>query len=90
VAVVRKLTIPTERPPLVEVSTNLIENVTWLAQQIPTAVNLGFLEPEPLLLLNYTHKAEWTPFQSHYFSENLVVPGIEPGTFGFLARNYEH
>jgi hypothetical protein len=23
--------------------------------------------------------AEWTPFQSHYFSENLVVPGVEPG-----------
>jgi hypothetical protein len=22
---------------------------------------------------------EWTPFQTHYFSENLVVQGIEPG-----------
>jgi hypothetical protein len=30
------------------------------------------------LLLNCTHEAEWTPFQTHYFSENLVVPGIEP------------
>jgi hypothetical protein len=30
-------------------------------------------------LLNYTHEAEWTPFQTHYFSENLVAPGIEPG-----------
>jgi hypothetical protein len=29
--------------------------------------------------LNCTHKAEWTPFQTHYFSENLVVPGIKPG-----------
>jgi hypothetical protein len=29
--------------------------------------------------LNCTHEAEWTPFQTHYFSENLVVPGIEPG-----------
>jgi hypothetical protein len=31
---------------------------------------------------NCTHEAEWTewtPFQTHYFSENLVVPGIEPG-----------
>jgi hypothetical protein len=27
-----------------------------------------------------THEAEWTPFQTHYFSENLVVPGIELGT----------
>jgi hypothetical protein len=30
-------------------------------------------------LLNYTHEAEWTPFQTHYFSENQVAPGIEPG-----------
>jgi hypothetical protein len=36
---VRKRTIPTERPPLVgEVS------VGWSAQRIPTAVNLGFLD----------------------------------------------
>jgi hypothetical protein len=26
-----------------------------------------------------TQEAEWTPTQTHYFSENLVVPGIEPG-----------
>jgi hypothetical protein len=25
-----------------------------------------------------THEAEWTPFQTHYFSENLVSSGIEP------------
>jgi hypothetical protein len=30
-------------------------------------------------LLNCTHEAEWTPFQTHCFSDNLVVPGIEPG-----------
>jgi hypothetical protein len=24
-------------------------------------------------------EAEWIPFQTHYFSENLVAPGIEPG-----------
>jgi hypothetical protein len=29
-------------------------------------------------LLSCTHEAEWTQFQTHYFSENLVVPGIEP------------
>jgi hypothetical protein len=29
--------------------------------------------------LHCTFEAEWTPFQTHYFSENLVVPGIEPG-----------
>jgi hypothetical protein len=32
--------------------------------------------------------AEWTPFQTHYFSENLVAPGIEPGTSGSVARNH--
>jgi hypothetical protein len=47
VAVVRKRTIPTERPPLVsEVSAKLlrVDGVVWSAQRIPTAVNLGFLD----------------------------------------------
>jgi hypothetical protein len=40
--------------------------------------------PEPLLFLSsnssiVTHEAEWTPFQTHYFSENPVASGIEPG-----------
>jgi hypothetical protein len=46
VALVRKRTIPTERPPLlVEVSAKLlrVEGVACWAQRIPTAVNLGFL-----------------------------------------------
>jgi hypothetical protein len=30
-------------------------------------------------LLNRTHEAEWTPFQTHYLLENLAAPGIEPG-----------
>jgi hypothetical protein len=30
-------------------------------------------------LLSCTHEAEWTLIQTHYFSENLVVLGIEPG-----------
>jgi hypothetical protein len=29
-------------------------------------------------LLRCTHEAEWTLFQTHYFSENLVTPKIEP------------
>jgi hypothetical protein len=47
VAVVRKQTRPTERPPLIgEVSANLlrVEGVAWSGQPIPTAVNLGFLD----------------------------------------------
>jgi hypothetical protein len=29
-------------------------------------------------------------FQTHYFSEILVAPGIDPGTSGFVARNSDH
>jgi hypothetical protein len=39
----------------------------------------------PKKLLICTHEAEWIPFQTHYFSENLVSPGIEPGS---LAAQY--
>jgi hypothetical protein len=41
-------------------------------------------------LLNCSHEAEWTLLQTHYFSENLVVPGFEPGTFGSVAMNSDH
>jgi hypothetical protein len=26
-----------------------------------------------------THKPEWTLLETHYFSENLVAPTVEPG-----------
>jgi hypothetical protein len=29
--------------------------------------------------LNCTHEAEWDLLQTHYFSEDLVAPEIEPG-----------
>jgi hypothetical protein len=35
-------------------------------------------------------RAEWTPFQSYYYSENPVALGIEPGTPGLAARNSDH
>jgi hypothetical protein len=44
-------------------------------QGVRTAVNLSFLD-----------RNRYYYFQAHYFSENLVVPGIEPGTSGFAAR----
>jgi hypothetical protein len=44
---------------------------------------LGFLDRSRYfffkLLLNCTHEAEWTLFQTHYFSENLVAQGNERG-----------
>jgi hypothetical protein len=55
---------------------------------------LGFLDRSRYFsykqLLNCTHETEWTLFQTHYVSENLVVPGIEPGTPGSVARNSAH
>jgi hypothetical protein len=53
VALARKRTMPTERPPLVgEVSANFrdIEGVAWSKQRIPTAVDLAFLDTESLLV----------------------------------------
>jgi hypothetical protein len=35
-------------------------------------------------------RAEWTPFQTHCYSENLVSSGIEPGTSGSAAKNSDH
>jgi hypothetical protein len=31
------------------------------------------------VFLNCKHEAEWSLFQTQYFSENLVAPGIKPG-----------
>jgi hypothetical protein len=49
----------------------------------PTAVFLvlqtGAATVSSMQLLDCTHEAEWTPFQAHYLSENLVAPGIEAG-----------
>jgi hypothetical protein len=41
-------------------------------------------------VLIYAHEAEWTPFQTHCYAENLVAPEIEPGTSEFAARNSDH
>jgi hypothetical protein len=70
-----------------------IEGIAWTEQRIPTAVNFGFLDRSRYFLeknLNYPHEAEWNPFQTHYFSENLVVQGMEPGISGSVARNSDN
>jgi hypothetical protein len=60
----------------------------------PLAVNSVFLTGVATFsfkeLLNYPHEAEWSPFQTHYFSDNLVSPGIVTGTSGSVARNSDH
>jgi hypothetical protein len=55
---------------------------------------LGFLDRSRYFsikqLLSCTHEAEWTPFQTHYVSENVIAPGIDPGTFGSVTKNSDH
>jgi hypothetical protein len=82
---VRERTIPTERPPLVgEVIANLLrlEDATWSAWRIPTAV-FSISRQEPLLLYQVApqlYTRGWVdpvPDPPLFF---LVVPGIEPGS----------
>jgi hypothetical protein len=57
----------------------------------PTAINLSFLDWSSYFsFFLYAHEAEWTLFQAHCYSENLVSPGIEPGTSVSAARNSDH
>jgi hypothetical protein len=56
---------------------------------------LGFVRLEPLLFLPSSSSIVLTRLsgprsKTHYFSENLVAPGIEPGTSGSIARNSDH
>jgi hypothetical protein len=46
-----------------------------------------FLSSSSLFILT---RAEWTPFQSHCYSKNLVAPGMEPRTSGLAARNSDY
>jgi hypothetical protein len=60
----------------------------------PTVINLSFLDRNCYFyfkqLLIYPQEAEWTPFQTHCYSENLVAPGMEPGISGSAARKSYH
>jgi hypothetical protein len=83
---VRERTIPTERPPLVgEVIANFFagRGCHVVSMTDPYGLIFGFLDRSRYFsfkqFLSCTHEAEWTPFQTHYFSGNLAVPGIEPG-----------
>jgi hypothetical protein len=60
----------------------------------PTVVNLSFLDGAVTFLSSNSTfiltRATWTPFHTHCYSENLVEPGIEPGTSGIAGRNSDH
>jgi hypothetical protein len=76
----------TERPPPVsEACTNFADRGMLRSQRggsLTTVISVFWTEAANLSykqLHSCTHEAEWTPFQTHYFSENLVVPRIELG-----------
>jgi hypothetical protein len=57
----------------------------------PYCCILGFLDMSRYFFFQVApHEAEWTPFQTYYFTENLVMPRIEPGPLGSVARNSDH
>jgi hypothetical protein len=64
------------------------------AAETPTAVNLRFIDRSRCFsfkhLLVYAYEAERTPYKIHCYSENVVAPVIEPGTYGSAARNSDH
>jgi hypothetical protein len=90
VALIREWTIPTT--PTIPSDRRLLANLVptfadrgchVVSMTDPYGRILGFLDRSSYFsseqLLNCTHEAEWTPFHTHHFSENLVAPGIEPG-----------
>jgi hypothetical protein len=85
VALVRQRTILTEQPLLVnEVSANFADRYRRVISGTdPYGHILGFIDRSGYIFFHVAaqlySEAEWTPFQDHYFSENLVAPGIEPG-----------
>jgi hypothetical protein len=51
---------------------------------------LGFLDQSRYYFFQVAPQAERNPFQTYYFSENLIAPGIDPETSGSVARNSDH
>jgi hypothetical protein len=68
VAWVRERTMLTELPPLVD---EVSANFSWSARRNPTAVISIFWTAAATFFFQVpprTHEADWTPFQTHYFS----------------------
>jgi hypothetical protein len=59
------------------VPTFAVRSCRVLSATDPDGRILGASKPEPLLIC--THEAEWTQFQTHYLSKDLVGQEIEPG-----------
>jgi hypothetical protein len=65
--------------------TRLYHSCILCREWVVRIVGVGGRDPQ------YIHGiTQWTPFQTQFFLENLVAPGIEPGTSGSVPRNSEH
>jgi hypothetical protein len=97
VALVKKRTIPTEQrrlsaklvPTVVDIGCRVVSSTDYYGR-LSRFSRLRVSTFQLKYLLICTPKAEWTPFQNHYFLENLVAPGIETGTSGSVARSSDH
>jgi hypothetical protein len=93
---VRERTIPTERPPLVGevIATSADRGCHVVSVTDPYDRILGFLDRSRYFsvkkLLSCTHKAEWTPFQTHYFFfffwDNLINRKCQTGGYSNVER----
>jgi hypothetical protein len=55
------------------------------------AINLSFLDQSHYFFFQVaSYKAEWTSFQAHYYSENVVALVFKLRTSGSVTRNSDH
>jgi hypothetical protein len=62
----------------------------WISTPVFSVFYTGVTNFSFKKLLSFPHDSQWTKFQTHCFSENLVALGIEPVTYGSAARNSDH
>jgi hypothetical protein len=97
VVLIRKRTIPTERPPFVsEVSANFSgrNDIVWSEQRIPTALNFGFLYRNRYFSIQVAPQLSsrsWVdPVPGPILLRKSGCAGIELGTSGPVARTSDH
>jgi hypothetical protein len=97
VALDRERTISTERPPLGElVATFAYRGCRVISAADFSGNNLSFLDRSRYFSSMYCSSStvltsQRIPFRTHYFSENLVASGIEPGSLDlYLKEKFLH
>jgi hypothetical protein len=76
--------MPTDRPPLLAKLMPAFVVRSCCVQRFSRSESLLFLSSSSSFIFT---RAEWTPFQTRYFSGNVVVPEIELETSEFVGRN---